>query len=188
MAYFRVELGDQDKYWAPHSVCQQFTEHLRQWTKGTRKSMSFAIPMVWREPKNHVDDCYFCAINLKGINRKNRQTLVYRNLASAIRPVPDSEELPVPIFNVLPQITLPSTEEDSSPEDDTRDQDFSVEAIPQLFSQVELNDLVRDLNLPKNSAELLSCRLKEKNLLENGVRITFYRSRHEEFFLSSPKG
>ncbi len=103
-----------------------------------------------------MDDCYFSALNLKGINRKNRQTLVYRNLASATRPVPHSEELPVPIFSVLPQITLPLTEKHSSPEDDTRDQDFSIEALPQLFSQVELNDLVRDLNLSKNSAELLA--------------------------------
>ncbi len=98
-----------------------------------------------------------------------------------MRPVPHSEELPVPIFSVLPQITLPSTEVDSSPEDDTRNQDSSVENLPQLFSKVERNDLVRDLNLPKNSAELLAARLKDKNLLENGVRITFYRSRHEEF-------
>ncbi len=127
--------------------------------------MRFAIPLVWREPKNHVDDCYFCALNLKGINRKNRQTLFYRNLASAIRPVPHSEELPAPTFSVLPQITLPSTEEHSSPEDDTRGQDFSVEALPQLFSQVELNDLVRNLNLPTNAEELLASRLKEKNLL-----------------------
>ncbi len=133
-------------------------------------------------------DSYFCALNLKGINRKNRQTLVYRNLAFAIRPVPHSEELPVHIFSVLSQITLPSTEEDSSPEDDTRYQDFSVEALPQLFSQVELNDLVRDLNLPKISAQLLASRLKEKNLLENGVRIIFYRSRHEEFLSFFTKG
>lgn len=181
MAYFGVKLGDQDKYWAPHSICKQCTEHMRQWTKGTRKSMRFAVPMVWREPKNHLDDCYFCALNLKGINRKNRQTLVYPNLASAIRPVPHSEGLPIPVFSVLPQITLSSTEEISSPEDDSGDEDFSGTTLPQLFSQEELNDLVRDLNLPKNSAELLASRLKEKNLLENGVRITFYRSRHEEF-------
>lgn len=143
--------------------------------------MRFAIPMVWREPSDHMNDCYFCGINLKGINRKNRQTLVYPNLASAIRPVPHSEELPVPVFSVLPQITLPSTEENSSPEDDTNDQDFSVETLPQQFSQGELNDLVRDLNLPKYSAELLASRLKEKNVLEKGVPISFYRRRHEEF-------
>jgi hypothetical protein len=22
--------------------------------------MAFAVPMVWREPTNHSDDCYFC--------------------------------------------------------------------------------------------------------------------------------
>ncbi len=121
-------------------------------------------------------------------NRKNWQTLVYRNLASTIRLVPHSEELLVPISSVLLQITLPSTEEDSSPEDDTRDQDSSVEALPQLFLQVELNYLVCDLNLPKNSKELLAPRLKEKKLLENGVRITFYRSRNEEFLSFFTKG
>ncbi len=125
---------------------------------------------------------------MKGINRKNRQTLVYRNLASAIRPVSHSDDLPVPIFSVLPQITLPSTEEHSSPGDDTRDQDFSVEALPQLFSQVELNDLVRDLNFPKNSAELLASRLKEKNPLEKGVHITLIGVGIKSSFLSSPKG
>ena len=35
-------------------------ENLHQWTKRTRKQLSFAINMVWQEQKNHVDDCYFC--------------------------------------------------------------------------------------------------------------------------------
>ena len=33
LAYFKVILGDQDKAWAPHIVCKQCVEHLRQWTK-----------------------------------------------------------------------------------------------------------------------------------------------------------
>lgn len=92
--------------------------------------------------------------------------LVYLNLVSAIIPIPHSEELPVPVFSVLPQITLPITEVDSSPENDTRDQDFSVTTLPHLLSQVELKYLGRDLNLPKSSAELLASRLKEKHILE----------------------
>ncbi len=44
------------------------------------------------------------------------------------------------------------------------------------------------MNLTKNSAELLASRLKEKNLLENGVRIIFHRSRHEEFLSFFSKG
>ena len=33
LAYFKVMLGDQDKAWAPHIVCKQCVEHLRQWKK-----------------------------------------------------------------------------------------------------------------------------------------------------------
>ena len=53
LAYFKVKLGDQDKSWAPHIVCKTCIEHLRQWTKKQRKGLRFAIPMVWREPKDH---------------------------------------------------------------------------------------------------------------------------------------
>ena len=47
---------------------------------------------------------------------------------------------------------------------------------PILFVQVELNDLIRNLNLSKNKAELLGSRLKEKNLFNQNVRIS-YRNR-----------
>ena len=39
-------MGDQDKSWAPHNVCKPCVENLPQWTKGTRKQLSFSIPMV----------------------------------------------------------------------------------------------------------------------------------------------
>ena len=72
LGYFGVQLGDQDKTWAPHVVCKTCTEHLREWTTGKRKSLKFGVPMVWREPTNHIDDCYFCMVNVSGINRNNR--------------------------------------------------------------------------------------------------------------------
>ena len=53
--------------------------------------------------------------------------------------------------------------------------------ILHILFQNELNDLVRDLNLSKSSAEFLASRLKGKNLLSDGTRITFYRNRHQEF-------
>lgn len=70
LAYFKLKVGDQDKSWAPHNVCKPCVENLRQWTKGRRKQLSFGIPMVWREQKSHVDDCYFCLTKLLGIARK----------------------------------------------------------------------------------------------------------------------
>ena len=58
--------------------------------------MNFGIPMIWREPSDHATDCYFCASNIMGINRKNRSTLEYPNLPSVMRPTPHGEEIPVP--------------------------------------------------------------------------------------------
>ena len=50
-----------------------------------------------------------------------------------------------------------------------------------MFTQPELNDLVRDLDLPKESAELLGSRLKEKNLLAPGTSFSWYRKRERDF-------
>ena len=139
-------------------VCKSCTEHLRQWTKGTRKSLNFGIPMVWREPLDHVTDCYFCAVDTTGINRKNRSSLKYPDLESARRPVSHCHEIPVPIFEDLPSV---SDEECSSFEEDEDEEFLPDKDEPQCFSQNELNDLVRDLSLSKSSAELLASRLKD---------------------------
>src|SRR6218665_1811587 len=97
-AYFKVKLGDQDKPWAPHKVCKQCVESLRIWTKATRDKLTFGIPMVWREPKNHRTDCYFSLVNTQGYNKKNKCKMEYPSLQSAIRSVPHSSEIPVPVF------------------------------------------------------------------------------------------
>ena len=93
-----MKLGDQDKVWAPHMVCMTRMEYLRQWTKGKKSCLKFGIPMVWREPTSHDTDCYFCAVDVTGINRKNRHTLKYPDLQSARCPVAHCDEIPVPIL------------------------------------------------------------------------------------------
>jgi len=169
LACFKVKLGDQDKPWAPHIVCKPCVEHLLQWRNKSRKSLRFAIPMVWREPKDPCNNCHFCVVKTKGINRKNRNSLTYPNINSAIRPVPHSEELPVRVFEGLLELesSLYSEEEDVSigSNNTLADNDFPPSLLsPQVFSQGELNDLARDFNLSKESSELLVSRLKEKNL------------------------
>ena len=52
---------------------------------------------------------------------------------------------------------------------------------PQVFGQSELNDLVRDLGLAKESAQLLGSRLKSKNLLAHGTLYSWYRHREKVF-------
>ena len=59
-AYFGIKLGDQDKPWAPHTVCQRCYLDLFNWSQHKITSLRFAIPMTWREPQNHAIDCYFC--------------------------------------------------------------------------------------------------------------------------------
>lgn len=50
----------------------------------------------------------------------------------------------------------------------------------QLFTQSELNDLVRDLDLPKEATELLGSRLNEKNLLAPRTKFSFFRNREKD--------
>ena len=40
--------------------------------------------------------------DIKGFNKKNKQHLQLLSIPSAIRPVPHSDEIPVPIFTKLP--------------------------------------------------------------------------------------
>ena len=121
--------------------------------------------MVWREQKNRSDDCYFYSCNVKGYNSKRKQSISYPNLQSAIRPIPHGTEMPVP--KAPPTLEeIPSSDEDGAvPEpDDKSSFESEDDSDPKLFSQGELNDLVRDLNLPKNAAELLGSRAQKQEL------------------------
>ena len=50
------------------------------------------------------------------------------------------------------------------------DPDFPELTAPHLVPQSEINDLVRDFNLPKILAELLTSRLQRWNFLQRGVK------------------
>ena len=104
-AYFGIRLGDQDKSWAPHKVCKHCTEMLRFWTQGKVNSMRFGVPVVWREPKNHHDDCYFCIVNMSQWNQRKKKDWYYPDIESARRPIPHSAEVPVSVFTSLLALT-----------------------------------------------------------------------------------
>ena len=103
-----------------------------------------------------------------------------------MRPIPHSDEVPVPIFTKLPDIDedqLRSSKSSTNSDDDYEEQDIEHEAWNagrvSLYSQYKLNDLIRDLNLPKQSAEVLVSRLQEKHLLKAGTSVSFYRNQEE---------
>ena len=91
--YFDCKIGDQDKSWAPHICCKPCYNGLTAWFNGKKAAFNFAVPMFWREPQNHADDCYFCLTNITGFNASSRKKIKYPNLQSAMRPVPHSDDL-----------------------------------------------------------------------------------------------
>jgi len=157
--------------------------------------MPFAILMVWREPTDHVSDCYLCLTSITGVTAKTKHTVQYPNLPSAMKPVPHSAELPVP--KPLTNMTLNDSEsgDDVGQVNDNMDCDptYAVASSsnePHLLTQWDLNDIVRDLNLSNKQAELLGSRLKGWNLLRQDTKVCFYLGRHEEFkdFFSQEDG
>ena len=80
-------------------------------------AFNFEVPMVWREPQNHTDDCYFCLSNITGFNASSRKKIKYPNLRSAMRPITHSDNLPVPTPPVNKDLLSSSDEEMPSRED-----------------------------------------------------------------------
>ncbi|UYV63640.1 hypothetical protein LAZ67_2005138 [Cordylochernes scorpioides] len=111
--------------------------------KGERH-MPFAVPMIWKEPKDHSSCCLFCLTKTIGITSKSRHTVEYPDLPSAMRPVPHSDILPVP--QPLENVIFNDDESDRQ-EKQADDTNFEAGASsePHLLTQGDLNDLVKRL-------------------------------------------
>ena len=152
--------------------------------------MPFGVPMVWRVPSNHSTDCYFCMVPpiQNGMSMKTKSTLVYPDIPSAIRPVPHGDGLPVPeppddfamYYDDDDSVSSDSEEQQPSA---SRDADYlpSTNSSIHKITEGQLNDLIRDLELPKNKSELLASRLQQWNLLHHSVKVTTFRTRSQEF-------
>jgi hypothetical protein len=119
-------------------------------------------------------------VNVTGYNKKTKKGIKYLNLLSAIRPVPHGPELPVP----SPPDNLSDESENSFLQSTTGEMYFEPHQYDRpidRFTQSELNDLIRELQLTKEKSELLRPRLSEKNMLASGVKFSWYRNRVKEF-------
>jgi hypothetical protein len=103
--------------------------------------------MIWREPENQSDDCYICCCDVKGYNSKNKKFILYLNLPSALLPVIHGPEVPVPQPTEI--LEDASTNSSDSGGDDEEFQCHTESHSSQLFTQSELNDVIRDLGLLK---------------------------------------
>jgi len=144
--------------------------------------------MVWRVPSNHIADCYFCMVRpiQNGISMKKKSTLVYPNIPSAIWPVSHGDGLPVPeppenfAMYSDDDDSISSNGEEQQPSA-SRDADYlpSRDSSNHKITEGELKDLIRDLELPKNKAELLASRLQQWNILHHSVKVTKFGAETE---------
>lgn len=65
-----------------------------------RASMLFAIPMIWRVPRDLYEDCYFSTVII-GFSAKIKHKIVYLNLVSECRPVKHDNTLSISLANML---------------------------------------------------------------------------------------
>ena len=126
--------------------------------------MPFAVAMVWRKQSDHVTGCYFCMTNIKEFSGKNKSKISYPVCRSVIKLVSHYPDLPVPQPPTEKEDTLSvdecaSTSTESEEDLIESDPSFQHKSAPLLINQERLNDLVRDLYLSKENAEVLGSRL-----------------------------
>lgn len=174
---FGYPIRNQDKQWAPHNIC---TCCHRTMYNDYISPFRFVNPMRWMEPQNHIDDCYFCLTEAPGcvsLGYKHRAT--YPELATTHAEEMDQEW----IDNNQRERDL------DSPIHTFNEDDDPFVGHGHQFTQEELDNLVRELNLSKWAAEYLGSLLNQKGCL--APRVTFtYRNRakdYEEFFTKEGK-
>ncbi|KAK3888050.1 hypothetical protein Pcinc_007840 [Petrolisthes cinctipes] len=106
---------------------------------------------------------------MSGCNRHKKKSWHYPDIESARRPVPHCSDVPVPVCTSLPDLDLDdditSIAEAMDEGSDCSDNGSSIydsclgdfqTAKVKLFTKGQLNDLVRDLALSKEAAEILA--------------------------------
>jgi len=125
-------------------------------------------------------------MNAKGFSSKHRKKITYPNIDSALRPVSHDPSMPAPLSpedgpaSIADEVVV---DEDSNlaPSDSTGSEYEPEEKLKTiLFSQEQLNILIRDHVLSKQNAELLASRLQENNLLQKDVLVSHYRKRNTD--------
>ena len=82
-------------------------------------SNAFCYSHDMEGPKDHIQNCYFCLVNVKEFSRKHRMKILYPNLDSAQRPVLHDVLMPGPILPKNGLDTLADKVEEDSDEGST---------------------------------------------------------------------
>ena len=127
--------------------------------------------MIRRIRKDYIQDCYFCLVNIKGFGAKHRMKVACPNVDSARRYVSHDPLMRASLPSEDDLVALADEFEEDCDEEsapahgDSTDSEYDPQESlkPILCYQERLNDLIRDLVLSKQKAELLASRLQEND-------------------------
>lgn len=210
---FASDILNLDKTWVPHTICGTcYNMLIKCHNNKDLSNLKYSAPFKWNMPESK-EDCFFCLTDTRGFNAKNRMNIKYIYTSKVVPAVPiptksgrpknsckadNSVEREVLGIEDKEKVEIKKSEKvltdsDSEMEWDrtstSSEEHETKNTLSQNWSQDELSDLGRELGLSKEAHELLASRLKEKNNLEKGVKITFYRNREQQFrqFFSQDK-
>ena len=108
--------------------------------------MPFAVPMIWREPTDHVTDCYFCLTNIKRFSKKNKSKIVYPSCQFALKPISHVNDIPIPKAPSPEVFEGPKSSSELDTSSEATSSDFELVAAssdtPVFTNQSMLNNLV----------------------------------------------
>lgn len=191
--------------WTPHTICNACAAMLKRWKTRGKNQLKFTSPTIWREPSSSAD-CYFCITDVSGIKQLKPELIVYPEVSTVTRAilaternsnshttkdlVTDMVELNVEGNSEKDTTSHDAIEEEIDGDENNAEDDSTEEFVPynqtstkevKQYSQEELNDLIRNLGLSKEAAELLASDLKSRNMLTQTTKVTFYRNRDKEY-------
>lgn len=65
---FNCDVADRNVQWSPSVCCNNCHRRLQD----EQKPIKYSSPVIWSEPKNHPEDCYFCKTVIPVGRNKNR--------------------------------------------------------------------------------------------------------------------
>ena len=112
-------------------------------------------------------------VDMFGWNQRKKKDWYYPDIESSRRPIPHCAEVPVSVFTSLPNLTADKMLLEVMDDTDSSDSSSSssVAAAPSSLSQGQLNDLVCDYGLFKESFEIVASCLGEHSILHSGIKL-----------------
>lgn len=175
--FFKLNYTISDRWYEPEFACVECSSKFKKWklksAQGVR--ISFSSPMIWHHQTYHIKrKCYFCSTNVTGHQYKTRKNIEYADVRSITKPkflrgVDKS-------IRELKKVELVDCHETIDVEDDEYLPSQSRPIERHVISNVDYQDLRRDLNLSIRQSELLASRLKQWKMVEEDFKITLPRN------------